>query len=377
MPITGRATHLVVSPTTEGSSAITETATHESRLLALSPDLLGAAGFDGYFKQTNPAWSSLGYSDEQLRATPYIDFVHPSDREGVGATVAELAQGGRVDEFSCRLRRADGEYRWLLWSAHGSPEDECVYIAGKDITDRRQLEQELARRAERLERTNVELQEFAYIASHDLSEPLRMVTSYLELLQRRYAGQLDDTADEFIGFAVGGARRMKALIDDLLTYSRVGSHEAGTADVDLGEVVADVLQILQPAIAESGAEVEVVEPLPCVLGDAVQLGQLVQNLIANAVKFRPPERPPRIVVSALDEVDGTRLTVADDGIGIDPDKHEQIFKMFARLHAREQYDGTGIGLALCRRIAERHGGRIWVESNLGAGSAFQVWFPRP
>jgi PAS domain S-box-containing protein len=349
---------------------------HATRLLALSPDLLGACGFDGYVKLLNPAWArTLGYTGEGLPVARYIEFVHPEDRDATERVVAGLAQGGRTDEFVCRVRRRDGEYRWLLWSAQGSPEDGCFYVAGKDITERMQLEDELNRRAARLERINAELQEFAYIASHDLSEPLRMITSYLELLERRYGDRLDETAGEFIAFAVDGAERMKALIDDLLAYSRVGSHDLELDDVDLAELLGQVLRSLGPAIEEAGATVAIPDVLPAVRGDATQLGQLLQNLIANAVKFRAPGRPPRVTLGARDDGSGLRLWVADDGIGIAEAHQERIFKMFARLHGRDEYEGTGIGLALCRRIAERHGGRIWVEPGAAGGSVFHVWIP--
>ena len=349
---------------------------HESRLLALSPDLLGAAGFDGYMKLINPAWSKmLGWNDEQLRTTPYLEFIHPDDREMTREAVERLATGQRVDEFECRVLRADGSDRWILFSGQASAEDACFYVAGKDISDRRTMERELAERAERLERINTELQEFAYIASHDLAEPLRMITSYLELLQRRYGGQLDETADEFIGFAVGGAVRMRQLIDDLLAYSRVGSHEMEHGPVDLSEVLRHVLTGLERAIVDAGAEVETDGVLASPSGDATQLGQLLQNLISNGVKFHRPDERPVVRVAAVAEDGGVRISVADNGIGVPIHQQERIFKMFARLHGRDEYEGTGIGLALCRRIAERHGGRIWVESEHGAGTTFHVWLP--
>lgn len=351
-------------------------AAHESRLLSLSPDLLGAGGVDGYLKLFNPAWThALGWTDEQLRTTPYLELVHPEDREETKRVIEGLVAGGTVDEFVCRVLRADGTDRFIVWSGHGSPADACFYIAGKDITERQRLETEFALRAEKLEHTNTELQEFAYIASHDLAEPLRMITSYLELLQRRYGGQLDETADEFIGYAVGGAERMKALIDDLLAYSRVGSHEMERVEVDVSDVLHPVLQSLERAIEEADARVEPAEPLAPVCCDTTQLGQLLQNLVANAVKFGAADRPPVVTVAAVLDGEGVRVSVTDNGIGIARAQQERIFKMFSRLHGRDEYEGTGIGLALCRRIAERHGGRIWVESEQGAGSSFHVWLP--
>jgi len=357
-------------------NALHEMPADASRLLAMSPDLLGACGFQGYITLLTPAWSAtLGHPEEELLGTPYAEFVHPEDRPAFAGLVERLAEGARVEDVVCRLRHADGTYLWLLWSAQGSPEDGCFYVAGKDVTERIRLEEELHHRAARLEQTNAELQEFAYVASHDLSEPLRMVTSYLELLERRYGDRLDESAHQFIGFAVDGAARMKALIDDLLAYSRVGTHELEVGDVDLDALLGHVLRALGPAIEEAGAEVDVPPGLPPVRCDATQLGQLLQNLIANAVKFRAPDRPPRIAVRAVADATGVDLSVADNGIGIAPHQRDRIFKMFARLHGQDEYGGTGIGLALCRRIVERRGGRITVESEVGVGSTFHVRIP--
>lgn len=357
-------------------STLDPQAAHESRLVALSPDLLGAAAFDGTVRLANPAWSAaLGLDASELESRAWIDLIHPDDREEARAAVQRMARGERVEGLVCRLTGADGTERCYLWSGRGSPQDGCFYIAGKDITERRRLESELESRARRLEAINAELQEFAYVASHDLAEPLRMVTSYLELLERRYGERLDDTAREFIGFAVGGARRMRALIDDLLAISRVGSGQLERREVDLGALLDAVLRDLSRAIAEARATVEVPGDPPVVHADPTQLGQLLQNLIANAVKFRAPDRAPRVVVSATPRDGGVVLEVADNGIGIAPDQQERIFTMFTRLHPRDEYDGTGIGLALCRRIAQRHGGRIWVRSAPGEGSAFCVWLP--
>ncbi len=222
-----------------------------------------------------------------------------------------------------------------------------------------------------------DLQELVYVASHDLTEPLRMVTSYLGLLQRRYAAQLDDTAGEFIHYAVDGAERMRALLDDLLRYSRVGGEEPVRREVEAEAVLGAVLRSLEPALADTGATVEVVGELPRLYADEVQLGQLLQNLIANAAKFRPTDRPNRIRVGFFrdEEAQAWRLSVADDGIGMDPRHLDRIFQVFQRLHAREEFAGTGIGLAVCRRIAERLGGTITAESEPGAGSTFHVVIP--
>lgn len=229
----------------------------------------------------------------------------------------------------------------------------------------------------RVDALEADLSEIVHVTSHDLTEPLRMVTSYLGLLERRYGPELDDTAREFIHYAVDGAERMRALLDDLLRYSRVGGQEPVREPVDVGRVLEAVVRSLEPAIAETGATVVVDGTLPVVDADAVQLGQLLQNLIANAAKFRRAESGNTVTVSARRAAAEAAwlLEVADDGIGIDPRQQERIFLIFQRLHSIDQYDGTGVGLAICRRIAERLGGGIEVVSSVDEGSTFTVRLP--
>lgn len=249
-----------------------------------------------------------------------------------------------------------------------------------DISERKRSEKAVAEQGrqllhamEELQRSNAELEQFAYVASHDLQEPLRMVASYCQLLQRRYAAKLDADANEFINFAVEGAKRMQNLINDLLMYSRVGTKGKELVATSLEEVLADALANLSVAIAESRAEITH-DPLPQVTGDGVQLLQLLQNLIGNALKFRRDE-PVRIHIGARREGDRWSIGVTDNGIGIDPQYADRIFLIFQRLHTRAQYPGTGIGLSVCRKIVERHGGKIWVEPAPGQGSVFKFTLP--
>ncbi len=235
-----------------------------------------------------------------------------------------------------------------------------------DITERKRTEEEL-------ERSNQDLEQFAYVASHDLREPLRMVTSYCQLLQRRYQGKLDADADEFIHYAVDGAQRMQVLIDDLLAFSRAGRAEEGFHLVACDQVLEQVLFDLQLAIDDAGAQV-LVEPLPVVEGDPGQLAQVFRNLIGNAIKFRG-DRPPRVAVCAHRDGDVWIISVADNGIGIDPDHQERVFEVFQRLHGRGEYPGTGIGLAIAKRVLESHGGAIELESEPGRGSTFYLSLP--
>ncbi|MBN1522584.1 MAG: response regulator [Candidatus Aureabacteria bacterium] len=239
--------------------------------------------------------------------------------------------------------------------------------------ERKKMEGELKRTLEELKRSNEELEQFAYVASHDLQEPLRMVGSYVQLLEKRYKGKLDSNADDFIAFAVDGVSRMQGLISDLLKYSRVGTRGKDFRLVDVQSLLKQAMDNLQVALKECGAEVTY-ENLPEVMADDVQLIQLLQNLIGNAVKFKSG-KPPRIHVYAEKKRSEWVFCVEDNGIGIDLKHGERIFKIFQRLHTREEYQGTGIGLAVCKRIVERHGGRIWVESQKGEGSSFFFTLP--
>ena len=239
------------------------------------------------------------------------------------------------------------------------------------LREERRLRERLARRNRELERSNQALQEFAYIASHDLQEPLRSVASFTQLLSRRYAGKLDDQADEYIAFAVDGAHRMQALIDNILEYSRVTTHGAELIPTDLNPVVAASLSDLRTAIAERHAEVTV-GPLPIVMGDARQLEQLFQNLIGNAIKYNRSEPPAVWLQASRTGPNEWTLSVRDNGIGISPQYHERIFRIFQRLHTRVEYSGTGIGLSICKRIVDRHEGRMWVDSDAGKGATFYL-----
>jgi PAS domain S-box-containing protein len=358
---------------TGASFADSAEAGHLTRLFAMSPDLLAAAGFDGLLKSFNDAWEQqLGWPRAVMEVKPYLEIVHPDDRVETEAQIARLAQGETIAEYVCRMVCADGSIRWMAWS--GGPGDEAFYIVGRDVSDRLAMEHELAQRADRLQGTNAELQDFAHTASHDLSEPLRMVASFLGLLERRNGDQLDESGRGYLRQASDGAARMRHLIDDLLTYSRVANEEPRREQVDLRGLVDGVLAVLGPAIDEVGATV-VVGELPTLEAEPTQLQQLLQNLIGNAVKFHAPGRPPTVRVGARRTIGATVVTVADDGIGIADADQERIFAMFTRLHGRDAYAGTGIGLAICRRIVERHGGRIYVESAPGQGCAFHTLLP--
>lgn len=243
-----------------------------------------------------------------------------------------------------------------------------------DVTDRKRAEATLARRAAELRRSNEELEQYVYVASHDLKEPLRMVASYTGLLAEEYEGLLDETGKKYIHYATDGAKRMQALIDDLLTYSRVGRNESPPQRVDLNQVLDTVRANLALRLRDSAGVLEVDE-LPTVAGSPTLFLQLIQNLVANAIKFHGDE-PPLIHVSCRASDDEYLISVQDNGIGIAPEYHQRIFQVFQRLHSRSEYEGTGIGLAICKKIIERLGGRIWVESRSTEGSTFAFTLPR-
>jgi light-regulated signal transduction histidine kinase (bacteriophytochrome) len=280
-------------------------------------------------------------------------------------------------ECDWEIIRKDGTKRYIEASVslQKDPSGKPIGFRGiiRDITERKRAEEALKEKTEELARSNQDLEQFAYVASHDLQEPLRMVTSYVQLLSQRYKDKLDSDAGEFIGFAVDGAIRMWKLINDLLTYSRVGTRGKELESTDCEAVLNQSLNNLKVAIEEKGAVVTH-DPLPTVMADNLQMGQLFQNLIGNAIKFRGNE-PPRIHVSASRKGNVWTFSVGDNGIGIAPEYAERIFIIFQRLHGRKEYDGTGIGLAICKRIVERHGGRIWAESEVGKGATFYFTLP--
>jgi PAS domain S-box-containing protein len=244
------------------------------------------------------------------------------------------------------------------------------YFTGivRDISDRKKAELELRQAADELGRSNLDLEQFAYVASHDLQEPLRAVAGCVQVLKKRYQGKLDERADDLISHTVDGVNRMQSLIEDLLSYSRVGTRGKAFEECQGNEILEQAVANLEAPIKETGAAVTH-DPLPAITGEPGQLKQLFQNLLSNAIKFRGPQ-PPRIHVAVRREMGQWVFSVKDNGIGMQPEYFERVFVIFQRLHTRTEYPGTGIGLAVCKKIVERHGGRIWVESEPGAGSTF-------
>jgi len=324
----------------------------------------------------------LGYTVEELE--PHLNtwerLVHPDDLPRILEVWNTHAIGNSpFYEGEFRLRTKSGGWNWVFSRGKVIERDSTgaplraigTYL---DITARKGTEERLAAKAIELARSNADLEQFAYVASHDLQEPLRMVSVYCQLLRRRYQGKLDAAADEFIGFAVDGADRMQHLIEDLLAYSRIGTKDRQLEPVDCAVVLKDALTNLKLALMQSDAVVTH-DPLPTVLANGKQLIQLFQNLIGNAIKYRGSQRPEIHIAVDLQE-EAWRFAVRDNGIGLDPQFSDRIFVIFQRLHTKAEYPGTGMGLAICKKIVEQHGGRIWVESQPGLGSVFYFSIPR-
>ena len=308
----------------------------------------------------------------------FLTMIHRADRERVGREMRDAAAKEGSYESSFRVVWPDGTVRDLsargkMVPALGSERSRVTGVFW-DTTERKRTDERLKRLLIDLERSNKELELFAYVASHDLQEPLRMVSSYTQLLERRYSDRLDDDAREFIAYAVDGASRMQRLINDLLEFSRLGTRGRPLEPTNTGEILDNVRMNLSVAMEEASAIVTN-EDMPVVMADAGQLGQLFQNLIGNAIKFRNGQRP-HVHVRAVEHDGHWEFSIRDDGIGIEQEYFERIFVIFQRLHTKGDYPGTGIGLALCKRIVERHGGTIWVESKPREGSTFYFTLPK-
>ncbi|MFA6224371.1 MAG: PAS domain S-box protein [Desulfomonilaceae bacterium] len=327
----------------------------------------------------NPAGVELlgARHEKELLGREVKEIVSPEFWDVVRSRVEKIEmEGTSTPEIEQKFIRMDGER--IDVSVAGVPIDfhgeSGVLVFAEDISSRKSADEELRRSHDELKRSNTELEQFAYVASHDMQEPLRMVSSYMQLIERRYKGQLDADADDFIGYAVDGAKRMRLLIRDLLEYSRVGTHGKTFGAVDCETLLTQVINHLQLSIEDNGATVTH-DQLPIVIADGDQLARVFQNLINNALKFRK-DAPPSIHISVEPNDNDWQFSVSDNGIGIEPQYADRIFVIFQRLHSNAEYPGTGIGLAICKKIVERHGGRIWVRSEQGDGATFIFAIPK-
>jgi PAS domain S-box-containing protein len=323
----------------------------------LNPNPIVELDLDGKIHYVNPTAKDLFPDLQQVGSS------HPwlADWKSAALDLQKNRQPWSVRELKVGQQ-------WYQQTIHYVEALERVRLYGADITDRKLAEESLQRTSEKLARSNEELEQFAYIASHDLQEPLRVIIGYVQLLERKYKDHLDEDADQFIHYIIDGSTRMQQLINDLLNYSRVGTRGTGLYPTNLQTVLDRVLANLNTVIKETGATVTH-DAMPTIQGDETQLVQLFQNMIGNGIKFHG-EQPPCIHISAHQNSNHWELAVRDNGIGIEPQYWDQIFVIFQRLHTRKKYPGTGIGLAICKRIVERHGGRIWLDSQPGQGTTF-------
>jgi PAS domain S-box-containing protein len=322
---------------------------------------------DDRVQWANAAWCDLtGYGLGELAGLTVTELTHPDDREAAAAGRRSVLAGAeRAHQGDVRLLRPDSRTVWA--SITCSALDGGLVVQMIDVTERKRLLLDLTR-------SNAELSSFAFLAAHELKAPLQAISGFAALLERAHGPGLAPDAREFVGWIVDGAARMNALVEDLLAYCAVDTDEAGSEEVDLGEVVAGIVDELGQEIRRRHAAIGA-GPLPTVTGDPLQFAQLLQNLLANALKFVPEGRSPEICISAERGAESWTITVADNGIGVEDDARERIFAMFERLHPRDRFRGTGIGLSICKRIVERRGGRIWVEANSPTGSLFRFTLP--
>ena len=323
--------------------------------------------------------------EEMLGQTTRMFYFNDNDYdEFAKGAYATLERGGEY-ETVVKLRRRDGAARWIRYCGKAmdpaNPAKGTIWLL-EDLTDHRETEAKIVAanrllkdQARRLEAANAELEQFAYVTSHDLRQPLRMVVSYLALIEKQLGGSLSPDLKTYFAFASDGAKRMDHMVQDLLAYSRIGRTEAAPQPVALSEVVADSLLNLSVAINEAGARITVAEGLPTLPGDHSELVRLFQNLIGNAIKYRHAERAPVIDIGHRRDEGGWVIWVADNGMGIAADQRERAFAIFQRLVPKDAYEGTGIGLAICKKIVERLDGRIWIEDAPGGGSVFLVFLP--
>ena len=337
--------------------------------------------------ETDEVWHShrynemLGYSDDEMgnHISAWLHLLHPDDKKRTLQLVDAVMRGERNYEIEFRLRHKDGHYLNIL--SRGFPvrrdsDGKIVRIVGThfDLTELKKTEEKLQKTVHDLERSNEELEQFAYVTSHDLQEPLRTIASYTQLLERRYKDKLDSSADEFMDYIVDATKRMQNLIKDLLEYSKVTSKGEESKLVSTKGIVKDIISDYQITIKETNGEITCDE-LPEVYSDKRLLTQVFQNLIGNAIKYRKPEEPSKIHISARKGDNEYVFSISDNGIGIEPQYFNRIFMIFQRLHTLEMYEGTGIGLAIVKKIIDRLHGRIWVESELGKGSTFYFTIP--
>lgn len=343
-------------------------------------DLIGILDPEGVYSYVSPTSTSvLGIEPEEFIGKVAFDFIHPEDRPGVQEQFGRLETERQVSIRPFRFHNKKGEWRWIETIATNMLDDpaiEGIVVNSRDVTEYKRTHMELQELNDELARSNAELEQFAYVASHDLQEPLRMVSSFMTLLEKKYGDLLDEKAHEYIHYATDGAKRMKKIIVDLLDYSKAGRNQEPPAPVDLNQLLRDYQELRRQRIAESGATIEFNDFMPVVAREAPLL-QTLHSLLDNAIKYVHPDHTPRIQVTVQESDSEWTISIIDNGIGIDPEYHDKIFILFQRLHLNEEYEGTGIGLAVAKKQVESWGGDLRVQSREGEGSTFSFTIPKP
>ena len=352
----------------------------------MSLDMLCIAGVDGYYRRLNPAFEALGYTTEELCSKPIVDFVHPDDVEPTMRELEKLGRGEDTVHFENRYRCKDGSYRWLHWRSRPDATG-TIYSAARDVTESKLQAEANEQLTQKLLRSNKELEEFAMIASHDLQEPLRKIRMFADRLKSTAGDALGEEGADYLNRLQNAAVRGQSLIGGLLAYSRVTTKGQPPVDVDLAIVAKQVAIDLEAQVARVHGRIDV-GPLPVIQADPVQMRQLFQNLLSNALKFHRAGSTPIVRVEAVraqprsqrsaksDPREWWEITVSDNGIGFEPQYADRIFGLFQRLNGSSEFEGSGIGLAVCKKIVLRHGGTILARSNEGAGASFVVTLPR-
>jgi PAS domain S-box-containing protein len=360
-----------------------ETETRRNRFFTLALDMLGIADFEGRLLQLNPSWEKvLGYSEKELKSISGLELVHPEDRPDMTEKMEALRTGTTDAQLEGRYRHKDGSYRWLLWSAVPFPSENLIYIFARDITPRKeaeakvaQLNVQLEQRLNALTSINSELEAFNYSIAHDLRTPLRSMSGFAKALLEDESANLTSLGLEYATRIARSANYMDNLLLDMLAYSRLAGADMEPEVFSLEAAISELLNLVEKEIRDQKVKVEVCSPLGNVFAHLPTFKQIITNLISNSIKFLAPDKPPLVRIYTTQSPGFVRLWIQDNGIGIAREHHEKIFGLFQRLHDNQTYPGTGIGLALVRKGAERMGGRVGVESEPGQGSRFWVDLP--
>ncbi|MEK7466233.1 MAG: ATP-binding protein [Planctomycetota bacterium] len=357
-----------------------------NRIFALSPDLICIAGFDGNIREGNPPWEeTLGWTPARVTGRPFLEFVHPDDRPSTGEALARLKKEPGAISFENRFQRAGGDYVWLAWTGTPYPSERLIYAVARDVSEAKraavealrlnvELERRVSERTAQLESANKELESFSYSVSHDLRAPLRAIEGFTRRLVDRHAAGLDAEGRRLTEVVLTNTRRMAQLIDDLLAFSRMGRAELNRSRVDMTTLARAVSDELRSANAGRKIDFRIGDLAPA-WGDKALLRQVLTNLLGNAVKYTRPRETAVIEFSSRQEKGETVWTIRDNGVGFEEAFASKLFGVFQRLHSSEEFEGTGVGLALVQRVILRHGGRVWAEGRMGTGAAFHFSLP--